>query len=120
MPGKKSKKEDKPMQRFFNGLVCFSVLLMFYGCATITEDSSASGQKPVSQTEATVAAPTPGTTGTSTVQATPGTRPPGPAVEVAEASFDFGVMREDKDYSHAFVIRNAGTSELIIKKVQPG
>jgi hypothetical protein len=117
------------MQRFFTGLLCFSVLMMFYGCATITDDSSVSGQKPASQTETKAAAPTPGATETQ-VTAPPGTtgtgitpaqdKPPAPAVEVPEKAFDFGVMREERDYSHAFIIKNVGTSELIIKKIVPG
>ena len=118
------------MQRFLTGVLFLSVLLLLCGCATMTGDSSVSGQTPVTQTETKAAAPTPGTAGTQvsqptsgttgSVEVTPGTRAPGPAVEVPERSFDFGVMREDTDYSHAFVIRNVGTSELVIKKVQPG
>ena len=120
------------MQRFFTVMLCFSVLLLLFGCATTGAEPSASEQQPALQLEAKAATPTPGTTetnvaqatpgtaGTSTVQAAPGTRPPGPAVIVPESTFDFGVMREDKDYSHAFIIQNVGTSVLIIKKVQPG
>ena len=117
------------MRLFFCGLLCSSALLMLCGCATFKGDSSL-GQGPAPQTETKAAAPTPGTAGTQvsqptsgttgSVEVTPGTRAPGPAVEVPERSFDFGVMREDTDYSHAFVIRNVGTSELVIKKVQPG
>jgi hypothetical protein len=96
------------MQRFFTGLLCFSVLLLHCSFAAVMGDSSVWAQTPSTQTETKAAAPT------------PGTRPPGPAVAVAESTFDFGVMREDKDYSHTFIIKNEGTSELIIEKVQHG
>jgi hypothetical protein len=43
-----------------------------------------------------------------------------PALEVPEAYFDFGEVKEGTDYRHAFVIRNKGTGVLEIKKVQPG
>ena len=120
------------MQRFFTGVLCLSVLLLLCSCASLTGDTGASGQKPVTQTETKAAAPAPvttetkvtqptsGTTGTPAVETTPGTRPPGPVAEVPEKSFDFGTMREDRDYSHTFIIKNVGTSELVIKKILPG
>ena len=119
------------MQRFFTGLLCFSVLLMLYGCATTMGDSSVSGQKPASQTETKAVAPTPGATENKATASIPGTAPAGttpaeapqrtgPAIEVPEKSFDFGIMREDRDYSHAFIVKNVGTSEVTIKKVLPG
>ncbi len=43
-----------------------------------------------------------------------------PALEVPEAYFDFGDVKEGTDCRHAFVIRNKGTGVLEIKKVQAG
>ncbi|HOV86253.1 MAG TPA: hypothetical protein PLM79_07810 [Syntrophobacteraceae bacterium] len=43
-----------------------------------------------------------------------------PALEVPEWYFDFGEVKDGSEYLHAFVIRNAGTGVLEIKKVQPG
>jgi len=125
------------MQRFFAGLLCFSVLLMLCGCATFKGDSSSMGREPASQAETKAASPIPGMTETTATASIPGTAqtcpvgsvacPPPvprekavPIVEVPEKSFDFGIMKEDRDYSHKFVIKNVGTSELIIKKILPG
>jgi hypothetical protein len=127
------------MQRFFTVLLCFSVLLMLGGCATSNGGSSRLGQEPAPQAETKAAAPIPGTTATPATASIPGaaeicpvgsvTCPPGtapapqktgPTAEVPEKLFDFGTMNEDRDYSHAFIIKNVGTSELTIKKVLPG
>jgi len=43
-----------------------------------------------------------------------------PALDVPEWYFNFGEVKEGTEYLHAFVIRNAGTGVLEIKKVQPG
>jgi hypothetical protein len=42
-----------------------------------------------------------------------------PVAQIPEKSFDFGVMREDKDFIHKFQIKNIGTAELTIKKIIP-
>jgi hypothetical protein len=44
----------------------------------------------------------------------------GPAVEVAETSFNFGELMDGGEYVHDFKIKNAGTASLEIKKVMPG
>lgn len=43
----------------------------------------------------------------------------GPVAQIPEKSFDFGVMREDKDFIHKFRIKNIGTADLTIKKIIP-
>jgi hypothetical protein len=43
-----------------------------------------------------------------------------PKVEIPETLFDFGDLKEDEDYVHAFTIWNLGTGVLEIKKVLPG
>ena len=130
------------MQRFFTVLLCFSVLLILGGCATSKGGSGSLGKETAPQAETKAAAPIPGTTQTPAAASIPGAAqtcpvgsvscPPGipsstaapqrtgPAVEVPEKSFDFGTMNEDRDYSHTFIIKNVGTSELTIKKVLPG
>ena len=44
----------------------------------------------------------------------------GPSVVVAETSFNFGEILEGGEYVHDFMIKNAGTAPLEIKKVMPG
>ena len=118
------------MQRFFSGLLCFSALLMLCGCATSKGDYSSAGREPIPQTETKAVAPASGAT-ENKVAMVPGTPPAGtttgevsqrtgPIAEVPEKFFDFGTMSEDMDYSHAFIVKNVGTSELTIKKVLPG
>ena len=107
------------MRRFSIGLLSAFVLLMFYGYGATTGDSGVSGQQPAPQTETRAAAPTSGTAPAGIILAQAQQRT-GPVAEVAEKSFDFGTMNEDRDYSHAFIIKNAGTSELTIKKVLRG
>lgn len=130
------------MQRFFTVLLCFSVLLILGGCATSDGGSSRLGQEPAAQVETKAETPLTGATSTPATASIPGTAqtcpvgsvacPPGtttaaatpqrtgPVAEVPEKVFDFGRMTEDRDYSHAFIIKNVGTSELAIKKVLPG
>ena len=127
------------MQRFFTVLLCFSVLLMLGGCATSNGGSSRLEQEPARQAETKAASPITGTTATPATASIPGTaqtcpvgsvtclpgiapapQRTGPAAEVPEKSFDFGTMNEDRDYSHAFIVKNVGTSELTIKKVLRG
>jgi archaellum component FlaG (FlaF/FlaG flagellin family) len=43
-----------------------------------------------------------------------------PVVEIPEKIFEFGAMNENRDYTHSFVIKNVGTSELVIQKILPG
>jgi hypothetical protein len=43
-----------------------------------------------------------------------------PGLEVPEWYFNFGEVKEGADYRHEFVVRNAGTGVLEIRKVQPG
>jgi len=44
----------------------------------------------------------------------------GPSTEVPETSFNFGEILEGGEYVHDFMVRNAGTAPLEIKKVMPG
>jgi hypothetical protein len=57
-------------------------------------------------TDSPASIPSPGTTG--------------PVVQVPEATYDFGSMPGYSVFSHKFVIKNVGTSELVIKKIFPG
>jgi hypothetical protein len=43
-----------------------------------------------------------------------------PRVELAETVFDFGLVADGSDHLHSFKIRNAGTMDLVIKKIMPG
>jgi hypothetical protein len=47
------------------------------------------------------------------------TEKPAPVAQIPERSHDFGAMREDRDFVHAFNIKNAGTCDLIIEKIIP-
>jgi hypothetical protein len=42
-----------------------------------------------------------------------------PKVVVTETTYDFGVITEDKDYMHEFVVKNEGTGTLQIREVVP-
>jgi hypothetical protein len=44
----------------------------------------------------------------------------GPVLLIEETRHDFGEIFEQKVYKHSFVIKNVGTAELKIEKVQPG
>ncbi len=119
------------MQRLFIGLLCFLVLYGLCGCAAFKDASSRSGQEsPLQQSETKAPALIPATPQicpldsvacvpqTTSLAAAP--EKAAPIVQVPETSFDFGMMREDKEFVHKFRILNAGTSELIIKKISPG
>ncbi|MEE9270346.1 MAG: DUF1573 domain-containing protein [Candidatus Krumholzibacteria bacterium] len=43
-----------------------------------------------------------------------------PVVLIEETRHDFGEIFEQKVYKHSFVIKNVGTADLKIEKVQPG
>lgn len=43
--------------------------------------------------------------------------PSGPLAEVPERLYDFGDLKEGKEYVHSFVVKNVGTAPLEIKKV---
>lgn len=43
-----------------------------------------------------------------------------PSVQVAETSYDFGVVKEDEEFVHRFSVRNVGKAVLRIKKILPG
>ncbi len=43
----------------------------------------------------------------------------GPKIEVREVKYDFGKVVQGTEVSHVFVVRNAGTEQLIIERVQP-
>ena len=45
--------------------------------------------------------------------------PAAPVVQIPEKSFDFGPMRDDKEFTHKFRIKNIGGAELKIKKIIP-
>jgi len=43
----------------------------------------------------------------------------GPVAQIPETSFDFGTTNGDAVLTHKFVVKNAGTSDLLIKKIFP-
>jgi hypothetical protein len=119
------------VRRLFIGLLCFTVLYGLFGCAAFKDTSSRSAQESLPQqyeTKAPALIPAALQTcpldsiacvpQTTSLVAAP--EKAAPIVQVPETSFDFGIMREDKDFVHKFRIRNVGTSELIIKKIIPG
>jgi len=119
------------VQRLFIGLLCFLVLYGLCGCAAFKDTSSRSGQESPSQQSETKAPAlfpaTPQTCRLDSVECVPQTtslvvapEKGTPIVQVSETSFDFGIMREDKEFVHKFRIKNVGASELIIKKISPG
>ena len=76
------------------------LFLVSLGCAYRGEAAEEPGQKDTAAASA----------------AEPGT----PLLIVPESTFDFGEVREEKEYVHAFIIKNVGTGVLEIKKVVPG
>ena len=119
------------MQRLFIGLLCFLVLYGLCGCAAFKDTSSRSGQgSSPQQSETKASALIPAASQTcrlDSVACIPQTTSlaiapdnAAPIVQVPETSFDFGIMREDKEFVHKFRIKNVGASELIIKKISPG
>ena len=45
---------------------------------------------------------------------------PQPKIEVLSMAYDFGDVYHQEKYVHAFVVRNRGDADLIIKEVNPG
>jgi hypothetical protein len=43
----------------------------------------------------------------------------GPKIEVSELRYDFGKVVQGTRVEHVFEIRNAGSEQLVIEKVQP-
>lgn len=54
-----------------------------------------------------------------TLQAQTG-NPQVPVVQMAETSWNFGELIDGHEYAHDFMVKNAGTATLEIKKVLPG
>jgi hypothetical protein len=119
------------VQRLFTGLLCFAVLYGLCGCAAFKDSSSNSWQEsPPQQSEtkspglipetAQVCLLDPAACVPQTTSPVAAPEKAAPVVQVPETSFDFGKMNEDKVFVHKFQIKNAGTSDLIIKKILPG
>lgn len=106
------------MQSLSTGLLCFLVLYILCGCAGFKDASSLSGQQSVQKTETRESTPEP-TLQTDTSSPARAEKPV-PVVQVPEPSFDFGKMSDDKVFVHKFLLKNVGTSELVIKKILPG
>ncbi|MHC1727264.1 MAG: hypothetical protein AB9866_14860 [Syntrophobacteraceae bacterium] len=85
----------------------FCLFLALWGCASKKATVDEGPRAAISPAAAPTVAPAAVAAGT-------------PVVEVPETNFDFGVVTDGNDYTHAFVIRNAGTGVLEIKKVLPG
>ena len=119
------------MQRFFKGMLCFAVLCLLSGCTIFQAVSNRFAQKSRAILHPETKAPTqkcptsqiclmdPFARGQKTSSSAPAT---GKAsiMELPETTLDFGTMDEDKEYVHKFAIKNAGRSQLKIKKVIPG
>lgn len=43
-----------------------------------------------------------------------------PAIEIPEASYNFGAVQQGQTIEHDFVVKNTGTAPLHIKQVRPG
>ncbi|MCE5335177.1 MAG: DUF1573 domain-containing protein [Desulfobacteraceae bacterium] len=43
-----------------------------------------------------------------------------PVVQMSETSWNFGELIDGREYAHDFMVKNAGTAPLEIKKVLPG
>jgi hypothetical protein len=43
----------------------------------------------------------------------------GPKIEATEMRYDFGKVTQGTKVEHVFEIRNAGSGQLVIEKVQP-
>jgi hypothetical protein len=119
------------VQRLFTGLLCFAVLYCLCGCAAFKDSSSGSWQESTPQQSETkppalipetaqVCLLDPAACVPQTTSPVAAPEKAAPVVQVPETSFDFGKMNEDKVFVHKFQIKNAGTSELIIKKILPG
>lgn len=120
------------MQRLFIGLLCFSVLYIVCGCAAFKDSSSSSVQESPTQQKSEAKAPD---TISGTLKVCPldsvacvpentslavAPDKAAPVVQLPETSFDFGIMNENREFVHKFQIKNAGSSDLIIKKIIPG
>jgi len=44
----------------------------------------------------------------------------GPVIEIKNTSHDFGEVFKNEKFVHAFIVRNAGTADLVIEEVKPG
>lgn len=44
----------------------------------------------------------------------------GPVIEIKNTSHDFGAVFKNEKFVHAFIVRNAGTADLVIEEVKPG
>ncbi|SPJ13802.1 conserved exported hypothetical protein [Syntrophobacter sp. SbD2] len=109
------------MHRLFIGLFCFLFLYGLCGCAAFNDTFSRSGQESAPQES------TPQVCLLDPASCIPQTPSPAvapdktaPIVQIPETSYDFGILREDTELVHKFLIKNVGASELIIKKVSPG
>ncbi len=93
---------------------CLSIfcIIVLTGCASSPQkETKAVSVKPAQQTSAAQA-----TSASPAEPAAPGT----PRLEIAESTYDFGQLVEDKAYMHEFKFKNTGTATLEIKKVVPG
>lgn len=119
------------MHRLFNLLLCFVVVYALCGCAGSDDAGRRMGQNSALPSRAETKAPSQDPSANvcildpaAAVAASEACSPApstgdGPIVEVPESTYVFGSTIK-RDFSHAFVIKNVGTSDLKIKKVLPG
>ena len=86
-----------------NRLLKYSMILMLLTLAGYAENSAAAKTAKPQQQPA---------------QAQESRQTPPPAVEVADATYDFGEMFEDSEVTHDFTLRNTGKGELVVDRVQ--
>jgi hypothetical protein len=100
------------MFRFFKVVLCLLFACALCGCASSETPGRAIAQAPAAPARALVkAAPQNPSPSIATGAA--------PVAEVPETSYTFGVAVRS-NLTHTFVVRNAGGSNLQIKKVLPG
>jgi hypothetical protein len=115
------------MQRLFKAMICAFIACALCGCASVDDSGRRAAQGPAAPAETKASSQhlsTPGT-GAQGQAAVANTTSPAPSTgnlpiaEVPETTYTFGPA-DRSNLSHAFVVKNAGKSDLIIKKVLPG
>ncbi len=99
------------------GILTFGLVVCFFlvpiGCAHASDSAASTArQQEIAPAQTNVTPPAP--------EGVPAQANATPRVEVPETDFDFGLVSDGNDYLHAFKIRNAGTGDLVIRKILPG
>jgi hypothetical protein len=116
------------MRRLFNVFVCSLVVYAVCGCAS-SDNGRISQESPVpSRAETKASSQNPSTANVCTLDPVaaaleisspaPSTGD-GPVVEIPESTYVFGASVRS-NFTHTFIVKNVGTSDLKIRKVLPG